>query len=163
MRTLRILAYVIAAVFGAYILSFGVLYFAGYRVYRFPTSSMVPVVQKGERVIGRLSENYGTNAKRFSIVIYRNRQAPGQLYAKRIVGLPGEHITIDEKGVMIDGRLLSLPSTIDVAGFAVKKCDLTIPADAVFLLGDNTTKSADSRYFGPIPKADILGYLVFKK
>ena len=64
---------------------------------------------------------------------------------------------------MIDGQRLSLPSAVTAAGLGLKKCDLLIPANAVFVLGDNTLNSMDSRHLGPIPIGELIGRVVFKK
>src|SRR5207249_5776363 len=79
---IRRLAIILGALIGAYLLSFGALYLAGYRVYRIPSHSMQPTIQKDEMVIGRLSEGFRDRVARFDLVIYRRPQAPGELYAK---------------------------------------------------------------------------------
>jgi signal peptidase I len=153
------LAGLVAVYFG----TLGALYVAGYRVYRFPTVGMIPTIQKDERVFGRLSESYRNRVRRFDLVIYTSSHARGQIYVKRVIGLPHERITIDQNGVMIDGQKLSLPSAVSTAGLGLKTCDLVIPDDAVFVLGDHTENSADSRYIGPVSKENLKGYLLFKK
>src|SRR5688500_15028140 len=47
-------------------------------------------------------------------------------------------------GIVIDGRPLALPAAIDVAGLALQPCDLKIPRDALFVLGDYAPSSLDS-------------------
>jgi signal peptidase I len=154
---------ILGALAGAYLLSFGILYLAGYRVYRIPGMSMQPTILKDEMVIGRLSESYRDRMARFDIAIYRTPQVPGEFYAKRIVGLPGERLVIDQSGVSIDGKKVSLPAAVTTDGLRLKQSRLVIPADSVFVLGDFTANSMDSRYLGPIPNRDVIGYLVFKK
>jgi len=151
------------ALAGVWLLAFAVLYGAGYRVYRIPTDAMQPTIRKGEMVIGRLSEGYRERVRRFDLAIYRAPVEAGGVYVKRVIGLPGEKLVIDESGVSIDGKRLTLPPTVSTDGFRVKRSDLVIPADSVFVLGDFTANSADSRYLGPVPKEDVVGYLVFKK
>jgi signal peptidase I len=154
---------ILASLAALWLIAFGIAYVAGYRVYKIPTNSMQPTVEMNEWVVGRLSESYRERVRRFDIAIYRTPQAPGQIYAKRIVGLSGEKISIDANGVMIDGKNLPLPATVSTGGFRLKGCNLVVPKDAVFLLGDFTENSADSRYLGPVAKQDLIGYLVFKK
>ena len=137
-KKLKIAVIAIVGVPVAYYLIISALYLAGFRVYRIPVAAMHPTIQKDEQVVGRLSESYRSHPQRFDVVLFKPAKFKGQIHTKRIIGLPREHITIDETGVMIDGRSLSLPSAVTAAGLGLKKCDLVIPADAVFLLGHNT-------------------------
>jgi signal peptidase I len=164
MKILKKAAIVVACLVGLYYFSFGALYLAGFRVYRFPTAAMEPTIQKNEMAIGRLPDSYRDKISRFDIAVCRVRlEASEELYGKRVIGLPGERITINAQGVKIDGRVLALPAAMNRNGLKIKPCELTIPNDAVFVLGDNTPNSADRRYLGPILKKDVVGYLVFKK
>ncbi|MBI5771654.1 MAG: signal peptidase I [Verrucomicrobia bacterium] len=164
MKFLRRITIGVACLVAAYYTCFGLLYFAGYRVYRFPTAAMQPTIMKGEKAIGRLSESYRNKVARFDIVIHRSRfEGSEEIYGKRAIGLPGEHIVIGPQGVIVDGRKLTLPSPLSIVGLHLKPCDVRIPRDAVFVLGDNTANSADSRYHGPIPLREVIGYMVFKK
>ena len=140
----------VAGVVATYYLVISALYLAGFRLYRIPVAAMHPTIQMDEQVVGRLSESYRSHPQRFDLVLFKPARFPGQIHTKRIVGLPREHITIDDRGVMIDGQRLSLPSAVTAAGLGLKKCVLLIPANAVFVLGDNTLNSMDSRHLGPI-------------
>lgn len=164
MKILRKVAIAVACLVGLYYSGFGILYWAGFRIYRFPTAAMEPTIQRNEMAVGRLSDSYRDKIARFDIAAFRVRlERSEELYGMRIVGLPGERINISAQGVKIDDRLLELPDTINRDGLKIKPCNLVIPKDAVFVLGDNTPNSADSRYLGPILKKDVVGYLVFKK
>jgi len=87
---------------------------------------------------------------------------------KRVIGLPGEHISITDGKVHINGRALKEPYTnnldsiYSVCGAGVvtgidTADGLTIPKDHVFVMGDNRTNSHDSRCFGPIPENIVVG------
>lgn len=163
MRVLKYTLYSLAGAVGVYLLSFGILYLAGYRVYKVPSMGMRPTIRQGERVVGRLSESYRGHIERFDLAIFIAPKPLGQIIVKRVVGLPGEHIVINEAGIRINGNRLELPPTVDLVGLALKKCDTQVPADSVFVLGDFTKDSFDSRYFGPVVRSAVLGYLVFKR
>lgn len=94
--------------------------------------------------------------------IVRIRRDEGPMIMKRVVGLPGETIRIDEKrNVLIDGLPMEPP-----AGFV---CPKYIPKGNVgegktaecgrgyFVLGDDTKDSEDSRFSGPVPPEKIVG------
>ncbi|GIS99442.1 MAG: hypothetical protein CM1200mP26_11550 [Acidimicrobiales bacterium] len=86
---------------------------------------------------------------------------------KRVIGLPGETVTVADGRVLIDGGMLIEPyladpfSTDDLQTVpwcldgGMAKC--TVPADHVFVLGDNPANSRDSRFFGPVPIDSIAG------
>ncbi|HZL43055.1 MAG TPA: signal peptidase I [Verrucomicrobiae bacterium] len=163
MNRFKTIALWAACIIGICYLASAAAYLAGYRTYRFPTRTMEPTIRKNERAIGRLSERYRDHIARFDVAIFRDPRGSGEIYAKRIVGLPGEHITTSAQGVTINGRGLNLPAAVSVSGLQLKTCDLVIPTDTVFILGDHTENSLDSRYLGPIRTADVIGYMVFKK
>ena len=163
MKKPKIIGIVLAALSVACIAAFGVLYVAGFRVYGVPGVSMQPTIQKDERVFGRLSENYREHIQRFDLVIFHAPTKEPEIYAKRVIGLPGEHITIGASGVWINGQLLSLPASVSMTGLGVKPCDFAIPDDAVFVMGDYTLSSFDSRYYGPVLKRNVIGRLFFKR
>lgn len=84
---------------------------------------------------------------------------------KRVVGLPGEHIQITAEGkVYIDGQILeeeyiyySNPSKYGKYNIEFQFCDILIPEDCLYVLGDNPEASSDSRSFGCIPIEKIDG------
>jgi signal peptidase I len=142
---------------------FAGLYAAGYRLYRFPGHSMRPTIHDGERFIGRLSGSYRHKIKRFDVIIFRTHTMNPQIYAKRVVGLSGERVTVSGDAIAIDGAPLSLPQSVDRSGLGAKPCNIQVPKDAVFVLGDYPHDSLDSRWTGPIWKDDVIGSAVFKK
>lgn len=89
------------------------------------------------------------------------------LYIKRIIGLPGEHITINKQHVVIrtkDGQTLTLNEPyVNPRPFFQKnwtppeKTDMDIPEDAYFVMGDNRGISKDSRSMGPVQRSFIFG------
>ncbi len=81
-------------------------------------------------------------------------------YIKRVIGLPGEHVTIKDGSVYINGLKLSEPyltgnvQTTDGNGQYLF-VDFTVPEGTYFLMGDNRKASMDSRKFGCIPEEKI--------
>lgn len=81
-------------------------------------------------------------------------------FIKRVIGLPGETVTFRDGRVYVDGALLDEPY---ISG-AITSCTNTpycefgpIPAGSVYVLGDNRRNSTDSRSFGPVKIASIVG------
>lgn len=83
-------------------------------------------------------------------------------FIKRIVGLPGEKISIQAGHVNINGQLLNEPyiaSNVMTSGgnFLQDGAEYTVPPGQYFVMGDNRSNSSDSRYWGPITKKEITG------
>lgn len=79
-------------------------------------------------------------------------------YIKRVIGVPGDHIVIENGNVYINGELQKeeylQPGVITTNGRG--NClDVTVPDNSVFVMGDNRSQSTDSRCFGCIPLEKI--------
>ena len=79
---------------------------------------------------------------------------------KRVVGLPGERLTISGGRVYING--LPLDESYLAQLTAGEGRSWQVPPLHVFVLGDNRGNSKDSRYFGPVPVGTIIGHAVFR-
>lgn len=80
-------------------------------------------------------------------------------FVKRVIGLPGETVEIKDSTVYINGE----PLTEDYTS-KERYNDLNavvVPADTIFVMGDNRANSQDSRYVGPISKDAIIGHALF--
>jgi signal peptidase I len=147
-----------------------------FQPYEVDGASMAPELASGERLfvnrtaystiwLPGLGEVHPFDApQRGDIVVLESdltrRDAP---YIKRIIALPGETIAFSEGLVFIDGE----PLVEDYIAGAItacrgsSECGMTIPEGHVFVLGDNRLDSEDSRSFGPVPMADIVGKAFF--
>lgn len=83
-------------------------------------------------------------------------------YIKRVIGLPGEHVKINNGKVYINGELLQedyLKDTVITDSLGGLCVDLTVPENCIYALGDNRPESTDSRRFGCIPIEKIEGFV----
>lgn len=101
-----------------------------------------------------------TSPARGDVVVFRYPGKPSLFYIKRIIGLPGETISI-YRGIitvtMPDGKFLSLKEPYVVREDATYTKNVSLNADEYFVLGDNRPNSSDSRVWGPLPRRDIVG------
>ena len=94
--------------------------------------------------------------QRGEIIVFRNPNNEAQFFIKRIIGLPGETVTVTDNEVDIDGKKLN-ESYINVKNGMTGQQKFTLKSDQYFMMGDNRPQSYDSRGWGPLPKEEIIG------
>ena len=108
-----------------------------------PTASMVPTINVNERIIVDKLSHYFSTIKRGEIVVFPCPDTPEELYVKRVIGLPGETVTIHDNTVFIDGVPLNEPYlVVDTLGYYGP---YHVPEGHIFVMGDNRNTSRDSR------------------
>ena len=154
-----------------------------------PTSSMAPSLVSGDRVLTKKLGIERASFERGDVVVFRNPQNRKQNFIKRIIGLPGESVEVKDGQLFINEQPLlrePIPDgdkssamkadgknafierhddrkyTIltDAKGDAINTPKQTVPIGSYFVVGDNRGRSLDSREFGPIPRADIIGQVI---
>lgn len=137
-----------------------------------PSSSMVPTIRVKDRMIGLRLTYYFSDPKRGDVAIFKCPEIGddyGKLYVKRVIGLPGETVTINAGKVIIttvEGETIYLDEPYlneepwpDVG---VNNSSITLKDDEYFMMGDNRNYSHDSRYFGPVKRDRIKAKVLFK-
>ncbi len=125
------------------------------------SSSMEPALLQGDAVlVRRMRFTSESPPKRGDIVFFCDPVTKKTWLVKRVIGLPGEIVTILMGQVYINGVPLREPylGTFYLDDFG----QWWVPTDRVFVLGDNRAHSNDSRDFGPIPLDLIEGKVVFR-
>lgn len=117
--------------------------------------SMEPHIRSGEYVlINTFAYRFGP-PHRGDIVAFRHDSDTRALFIKRVIGLPGDRIRIDGGRVFVDGAKLDEPYVLhpDDRSFG----EIVIPDGDIYVLGDNRAESEDSRAFGPVSDASLVG------
>jgi signal peptidase I len=130
------------------------------RQYTDPATSMEQTLTPGDHLLTTL----GQNVRRGDIVILHDPRAPGSLLVKRVIGLPGDHLTCcDAQGrVSVNGK--PLDETYVYPGVAPSKISfsVTLGPGRVWVMGDNRNVSEDSREWGPVASGAIVGRVFAK-
>lgn len=98
--------------------------------------------------------------ERGDVIVFRYPNNPSIFYIKRIIGLPGETVSINHGQITItktDGSQVTLSEPYVVNEDATYTKDATLSQGQYFVMGDNRPNSSDSRVWGPLPKKDIVG------
>jgi signal peptidase I len=138
-----------------------------------PSGSMEPTLQIGDRILVNKLSYHLHGVDRGNIVVFRrpaNEDCGGEPVAdlvKRVIGLPGETISLTKGNVFINGKRLNeswLPASkqgTSSSGPTGEPFNLAkpyvVPANHYFVMGDNRNDSCDSRYWGPISRSLIVG------
>ncbi len=114
-----------------------------------PTGSMENTIMPGNRLIGSRLAYLKDPPKRGDVVIFRYPDNEEELYVKRVVGLPGETVTIEDGSIYINDSATPLaePYLKENWFVATGPFRFEIPDDAYLMLGDNRNDSWDARYW----------------
>ena len=108
-------------------------------------------------------DNRVENIRRGDLVLFKYPGDQKQRFIKRVVGLPGEVISIRERRVFVGQQLLEESYVDGKLNTATRNmADRTIPPQMYFVLGDNRDHSNDSRFWGPLSAELIYGRVMFK-
>lgn len=136
--------------------------------YRIPSESMEDTLLIGDRVlVDRVSWRF-SEPQRGDITVFHSPMV-GPVLIKRVVGMPGDEISLKDGAVYVNGKLLDEPYVRTVGGETAPtepfdnglpwslQQPYTVPPGNYFMMGDNRTDSGDSREFGPVPRGQLVG------
>ena len=144
------------------------------QAFKIPTGSMRPTLIEGDLILvnkfiygakvpfTRIRLPAVRQQKRGDVVVFVYPEDKKKDFIKRMIGLPGDVIEIKSGSIFVNGQLLADPVFkqhyyYNRGDFAKEGEKLTVPADSYFVLGDNSGSSKDSRYWGFVPKDNLLG------
>ena len=146
---------------------FVIFYLFLFQPHQVKGSSMFPTFHDGEYILTDKFTYRLREPKRGEVIIFR---APGHEeydYIKRIIGMPGDTIKIENNKVVINNQVLDeayLPSDYytSAGNFLRSGQSVTVPEDQFFALGDNRAHSSDSREWGFVPRQNLVGRAWFR-
>ncbi len=116
---------------------------------RVPSASMETTIMTGDRVIGsRLEYKFFGEPERGDVIIFRWPDNEKILFVKRIIGLPGDTVTVRSGHVYLNDSTEPLEEPYIREPMIVEpEMTFTVPEDAYFCMGDNRNESMDARYW----------------
>jgi signal peptidase I len=157
----------------------------GFGPYMMPTASMEPTMLRGDCYLAEtLTWRLGRTPRRGDLIVFRYPVDRKQIYVKRVIGVPGDRLHMIDKQLFLNGAAVPEPYAVHQAVFThdwrrenfpgdlrnyapvrgwetmrnnIRDGEVVVPEGQYFVLGDNRDNSFDSRYWGFVPRADILG------
>ena len=126
-------------------------------------TSMMPSLEDQERIfINKFIYRFGMeDIERGDMVVFWYPGDPSKSYIKRIIGLPGDTIEINNGAVTLNGRALEESYVPGAYRDTQSVAKTVVPPDHYYVLGDHRSSSNDSRAWGPVHRRHIYGKAVF--
>jgi signal peptidase I len=140
-----------------------VIIFVFMQPYRLPTRSMEPTLLIGDHfIVNKLIYKIAV-PKRGDIIVFKHPGDPKTSHLKRLIGEPGDKVEIIDKIVYINGKPLQEDYVQYIDTVSIDKVwgPYHVPAESYFVLGDNRDNSMDSRYYGFVPRKNLIGKPLF--
>jgi signal peptidase I len=155
--------------------------------YKIPTGSMIPTLMVGDRIfVDKLSYRF-RDPVRGDIIVFKypldqKKEFHFQLgskdvkfywdnrkdFVKRLAGMPGDKLEIREGKLFVNGKAMDSPPFSDHYyynrpdwAFGKEGQIIEVPPNSYFALGDNSAQSSDSRFWGFVPKQNLVGKAFF--
>lgn len=155
-----------------------------FQIYKIPTNSMVPTLMPGDKIfVSKL--HYGAKMpfscfrlpgfkelERGEVIVFVPPHEVGQPwhkrkpFVKRVIGLPGETVQIKRGNVYVDGREIVDPQIASFfyynqGEYAQDSRKIRVSEESLFVLGDNSISSQDSRFWGVVDAEQVIGKAIF--
>lgn len=129
----------------------------GFLLFTIPTVSNTPMMEPGDIVLVSTFAYWGDLVQRGDMLVLIPPHDP-RPFVKRVVAIAGDQLSIVGGVVMLNGRALDEPYVSPGNNtIPVNMGEMTIPADKLFVMGDNRNRSSDSRNFGFVERSGVLG------
>lgn len=145
------------------------------QAFKIPSGSMIPTFEIGDRIFVN-KFIYGARIPftdirlpalrqpvRGDIIVFVSPEAPKKDFVKRLIATGGETVEIKDGSILINGKEIDAPASIksfhyyNRGDFGREGAAIKVPEDCYFALGDNSANSRDSRYWGFVPKKNLIG------
>ncbi|TDX51960.1 signal peptidase I [Orenia marismortui] len=138
----------------ALVISFLIITFVVQAFY-IPSGSMRPTLKPGDRIFANKFIYRFREPQRQEIIVFKYPVDPSRRFIKRLIGLPGDRVKIIEGRVYVNGKALEEDYTLEKSYSDFP--EVKVPENHYFMLGDNRNNSEDSRFWGFVPRENIVG------
>lgn len=128
-----------------------------YDVAKVDGPSMLPTLSSGEYML--ITRGWPSPHRGDIVVLHWDHDGTTEEIVKRVVGLAGDTVAVEGDHVTVNGAREEFPHAL-IAGAVRTRFSTTVPANTVFVCGDNRMVSLDSRFIGPLPVSGIHGRVV---
>ncbi|MGH7197339.1 MAG: signal peptidase I [Candidatus Omnitrophota bacterium] len=138
------------------------------QAFKIPSGSMRPSLIEGDKLFVNKFIYRFRPIERGDIIVFKFPAEPKKDFIKRLVAFEGEVVEIRDGKIYVDGKALTDPGTFgkfyyynhDPFGGPNEK--IRVPKDSFYVLGDNSANSTDSRFWGFVPKKNLIGKAFFR-
>lgn len=149
-----------------------------FEFYKIPSGSMRPTLLEGDRLVV-VKFIYGSRLpfinvrlpgfrqpKRGDVVVFISTENPRINLIKRFIASEGETVEISDGKLKVNGKVIDEPPIFrkvyyyNRGDYGAERKSITVPKNCYFVLGDNSAMSKDSRYWGFVPKKNLIGKAV---
>ena len=127
-------------------------------VYQVPSGSMLDTIQIGDLLVGEKISLRFEPPRQGDVVTFDSPRDPATTLIKRVVATEGQQVDLRDGVLYVDGVAEEAAYTEGKATYSLSDM---VPAGCVFVMGDNRTNSADSRYFGPVSVKAVTSRALF--
>ena len=149
------------------------------QAFKIPAGSMIPTFQVGDRIfvnkfiygakVPFLNMNLPAvrSPKRGDILVFIAPDTPQKDFIKRLIAVGGEKVQIKDGRIFINGKIVDEPSSVrsvyyyNSGDYGREGRVIEVPKDSYFVMGDNSASSRDSRFWGFVPRKNLLGRAIF--
>ena len=138
------------------------------QAFKIPSGSMRPTLMEGDKLFVNKYIYRFHSPERGDIVVFKYPEDPKKDFIKRLVAFQDETVEIRDGKIYVDSKVLDDSTTFgkfyyynhDPFGGPNEK--IKVPKEAYYVLGDNSANSTDSRFWGFVPKGNLVGKAIFR-
>lgn len=132
------------------------------QAYKIPTGSMNPTLIEGDRILVNKFIYRFRQPERAEVIVFKYPENPRLAFIKRLVAFENEQVEIRDGRIFIDSEhaaenQISSRFYYNRGAYGVAGDTITVPDQTFYVLGDNSANSRDSRYWGFVPKKNLIG------
>ncbi|MCM8781640.1 MAG: signal peptidase I [Candidatus Omnitrophica bacterium] len=151
-----IIAFILAMIIRTYVV----------QAFKIPSGSMKPTFLEGDRILVNKFIYRFKEPQRGDIVVFKYPEDKKKDFVKRLIARGGETLEIKDGNIYINDKLVENPYVMrgfyyyNRGDYGGLNQQIKVPPDSYYVLGDNSASSRDSRYWGFVPKKNLLGKAV---